>query len=190
LGGAVIGNAGAHDADMASSLLVAEILQQDNVIRSGKIKTDNLSLCETWDVKRLEYSYRSSILKENPGRAIVLSARLRLQSRPIEEIQNKMDVFLAQRKRTQPPGASMGSMFKNPPGDYAGRLIDACGLKGVRSGNAEISPIHANFFINHGNTSARDIWTLVQRAQRTVAEKYGIKLELEIERIGDWQNAA
>ena len=190
LGGAVIGNAGAHDGDMAGSLLMAEILQQDMVIRSGTIKADALSLSETWEMKRLEYSYRSSVLKENPGRAIVLATRLRVQARPVEEIQTKMDGFLAQRKRTQPPGASMGSIFKNPDGDYAGRLIESCGLKGVRVGNAEISPIHANFFINHGNATANDFWALIKRTQRTVAEKFGIRLVLEIERIGDWQNAA
>ena len=80
----------------------------------------------------------------------------------------------------------MGSMFKNPPGDYAGRLIEAAGLKGTRIGEAEISPLHANFFINHGNARARDVQSLVELASSRVAEKFSIHLETEIEFIGEW----
>ena len=80
----------------------------------------------------------------------------------------------------------MGSMFKNPPGDYAGRLVEAVGLKGTRRGDAEISQLHANFFINHGKATATDIWELIELARRTVAEKFGISLELEIELLGAW----
>jgi UDP-N-acetylmuramate dehydrogenase len=80
----------------------------------------------------------------------------------------------------------MGSMFKNPPGDYAGRLVEAAGLKGARRGDAEISQLHANFFINHGKATATDIWELIQVAQRTVKEKFGISLDLEIELLGAW----
>jgi UDP-N-acetylmuramate dehydrogenase len=80
----------------------------------------------------------------------------------------------------------MGSMFKNPPGDFAGRLIEAAGLKGKRIGTAEISPVHANFFINYGQTKAADVRELVNLAQKTVAEKLGVNLELEIELIGEW----
>ncbi len=80
----------------------------------------------------------------------------------------------------------MGSMFKNPPGDYAGRLIEAAGLKGTRVGDAEISSIHGNFFINHGHASAADIGKLIRLAQETVKEKLGVRLELEVELIGDW----
>ena len=80
----------------------------------------------------------------------------------------------------------MGSMFKNPPGDYAGRLIEAAGLKGIRIGNAEISPVHANFFINHGQTKAEDVRALAYLAREAVIEKFGIELEFEIEFVGDW----
>ena len=97
-----------------------------------------------------------------------------------------MDEFVAYRKRTQPPGASTGSMFKNPPGDYAGRLIEAAGLKGVRVGDAQISPLHANFFINLGNASAADFYALIQQARQAVAEKFAVRLDLEIELIGEW----
>ena len=80
----------------------------------------------------------------------------------------------------------MGSMFKNPPGDYAGRLIEAAGLKGTRIGDAEISAVHANFFINHGKASAADIGDLIYIARASVAEKFGVQLELEVELLGDW----
>jgi UDP-N-acetylmuramate dehydrogenase len=80
----------------------------------------------------------------------------------------------------------MGSMFKNPTGDYAGRLIEAAGLKGARIGNAEVSPVHGNFFVNHGDTKASDVRSLIELAQKTVLEKFGINLELEVELIGEW----
>jgi len=78
-------------------------------------------------------------------------------------------------------------MFKNPPGDYAGRLIEAAGLKGVRIGEAEISRLHANFFMNLGQARAAEIAQLIQLARREVAEKFGVQLELEIEMVGEWE---
>ena len=80
----------------------------------------------------------------------------------------------------------MGSMFKNPSGDYAGRLLDAAGLKGTRIGGAEISPVHANFFINQAGAAASDVYDLIQLARQTVLEKFDIELALEIELIGEW----
>ena len=74
-----------------------------------------------------------------------------------------MDGLIAARKRSQPPGASLGSIFKNPPGDYAGRLIESCGLKGYSVGGAQVSPVHANFFINTGSATARDYYALIRR---------------------------
>jgi UDP-N-acetylmuramate dehydrogenase len=97
-----------------------------------------------------------------------------------------MNRFLEHRRRTQPPGASMGSMFKNPSGDYAGRLIEAAGLKGTRIGNAEISTLHGNFFINLGGARAADVRQLIDLASNVVYEQTGIQLELEIELIGTW----
>jgi UDP-N-acetylmuramate dehydrogenase len=76
-------------------------------------------------------------------------------------------------------------MFKNPPGDHAGRLIEAAGLKGSRVGNAEISAVHANFIINRGQTRASDIQALIELARKTVREKCGVELELEIEEVGE-----
>jgi UDP-N-acetylmuramate dehydrogenase len=125
-------------------------------------------------------------LKRSELKAVVLLAELSLKNSTKEEVTVKIQQFSAHRKATQPPGASMGSMFKNPPGDYAGRLIESAGLKGTRIGNAEISPVHGNFFINHGTTKAEDIRALIQLVQKTVKETQGVELELEIEVIGEW----
>jgi len=173
VGGAVFGNAGAHGGDVAGCLIMAEILHQD-----GK--------WSQWSAEEMGFAYRSSRLKREPITATILSARFALAHRPSDEIQKKMDAYAAFRRRTQPPGASMGSMFENPPGDFAGRLIEEAGLKGTRVGDAEISPMHANFFINHGDATAEDIFALIELARKTVAEKFGVELELEIELVGEW----
>ena len=94
---------------------------------------------------------------------------------------------LEYRKASQPlDQPSCGSTFKNPPGDAAGRLIDAAGLKGATEGGAKISEKHANFFVNTGSATAMDLYRLIKRAQDTVAEKFGIKLEPEVHAVGDW----
>lgn len=173
VGGAVFGNAGAHGGDVAGDLKMAEILHHD-----GRK--------ESWPGEAMEYSYRSSRLKREHIVAVILAACFLLQNSTPEQVQQQMDEFSAFRHRTQPPGASMGSMFKNPPGDYAGRLIEAANLKGTRVGQAEISPLHANFFINHGDASATDIYELIVLARQTVAKQFGVKLELEIELVGNW----
>lgn len=172
IGGAVYGNAGAFGGDVAGSLISAELLTEN-----GK---------EIFTVEQMGYGYRTSALKRGEIKAIVLSAEFGLKNSTKEEATVKIQQFSAHRKATQPPGASMGSMFKNPSGDYAGRLIEVSGLKGTRIGNAEISPLHGNFFINHGATRAQDIRALIQLAQKTVKEKQGVELELEIEFVGEW----
>ena len=178
LGGAVVGNAGAHGADMTSNLHVAEILHRIE-------QTPASSAQQTWTQTELAYGYRTSTLKEHPGQSVVLSAWLTLQPSTVADVQAKMDEFVAYRRRTQPLGASLGSMFKNPPGDYAGRLIEAAGLKGARSGGAEISPAHANFFINHADAKAEDLLRLIELAQKEVLRQFGVALELEIELLGE-----
>ena len=174
VGGAVVGNAGAHGGDTAGNLMLAEVLHHTE----GRLQ---------WSPDDLELTYRSSKLKQQPGEAVVLAASFKLSFGQETLIKEKMEEFLTFRKQTQPPGASMGSMFKNPPGDHAGRLIDAAGLKGTRIGNAQISDLHANFFINHGDASATDVYSLIRKAQQVVMEKFGIQLELEIGLFGDWK---
>jgi len=172
VGGAVYGNAGAFGGDMAGNLVWAELLTE-----AGR---------EKFTAEQMGYGYRTSVLKRGELDAIVLSAELSLKNSTKEEATVKIEQFSAHRKTTQPPGASMGSMFKNPNGDYAGKLIEAAGLKGARIGNAEISPLHGNFFINHGTTKAEDIRALIELVQKKVKETQGVELELEIELIGEW----
>jgi len=174
VGGAVYGNAGAHGGDMQHSLKMAKILHANEGIQD-------------WPVEKLAYQYRSSILKRENMPVVILSAIFNVVKTSREEAWEKIKTYQDHRKETQPPGASMGSMFKNPAGDFAGRLIEAAGLKGRRIGRAMISPIHANFMINLDGASAQDIWNLMKIAQDTVKEKFGIILEPEIELVGEFK---
>lgn len=163
IGGAIVGNAGAHGMDVAGSLVMAAILQHD----AGR---------EFWSSERLEYAYRDSWLKRNPGAAVVLNASFQLERSTKEQVKARVSEFTSIRKRTQPKGASWGSMFKNPPGDHAGRLIEAAGLKGLQHGEVQISPQHANFFINLGEAKAEDAWYLIQTVRQEVSRQHGIQL--------------
>jgi len=173
LGGAVYGNAGAFDGDMAGNLISLEVFHRQH----GH---------QTWPVDKMEYGYRTSLLKRAHLPVLILSADLALNHGDPQAIQRKMEQLNTRRRTTQPPGASMGSMFKNPPGDKAGRLIEAAGLKGKSIGNAMISTQHANFFINNGQTKAAEMLALIELAQQAVLKIFGIKLELEVELIGEW----
>jgi UDP-N-acetylmuramate dehydrogenase len=173
LGGAIYGNAGAFGGDIAGNLVSVDMLDR----RQGR---------QVWPMERMEYGYRSSLLKREHPPVIILSAKLALMHADNRTIRVRMDEFSGMRRSSQPAGASLGSMFKNPDGEKAGRLIDNAGLKGTRIGNAEISLQHANFFINHGKTSAKDMKALMDQAQQVVYEKFGIWLEPEIEIIGEW----
>jgi UDP-N-acetylmuramate dehydrogenase len=180
VGGAVVGNAGAWGGDIASTMTSATILGPGGAATS-------------WPVERFQYGYRTSILKEQVrGEAatmqapVVLDARLAVRGEPRDLLETKLAGMMVRRKASQPPGATCGSVFKNPPGDYAGRLIDAAGLKGTRHGGAEISPVHANFIVNLGNATAADVKALVDLAQSRVSSEFGVSLELEIELLGEW----
>jgi UDP-N-acetylmuramate dehydrogenase len=173
IGGAIVNNAGAHGDDMSKSMLDIQLLEP-----AGE---------RTVSQEELAYDYRTSSLKQRTDRRfMVLSAHLALAPSDPEQIQNKMTEFNTYRKRTQPGGASLGSVFKNPPNDYAGRLIEASGLKGYQIGTAQVSPIHANFFLNIGNANASDYYALIQHVQHTVKQQHGVDLELEIELVGEW----
>ena len=175
IGGAVVNNAGAYGSDMAANLIRAELLSPDG---------DRIWQPVEW----FEYDYRTSRLKKQVGKNkwIVLQAELQLVRAPVAEVQARMNEFNERRKASQPPGATIGSMFKNPVGDYAGRLIEAAGLKGYRQGQARISPVHANFFQNLGGATAAEVMALIQTAREAVKNKFGIELELEIEVVGEF----
>jgi UDP-N-acetylmuramate dehydrogenase len=178
LGGAVYGNAGAHGGDIAGVLVSVDalVLQEAGGVRDV-----------VWTNADLAFEYRSSILKRERRACVILGVLLEFTPDDPAAIQARMDDYNAYRKRTQPPGATIGSMFKNPPGDYAGRLIDAAGLKGTQIGGAQISEVHANFFLNVGEASAGDVKALADLARRAVFEQFGVQLELEIELVGEWQ---
>ncbi len=175
VGGAVYGNAGAHGADMATTLKEVEILLPDGRLHD-------------WSVTEMEYTYRSSRLKSENSQAVILSAGLILHPAQPEDIQARLDEYLDKRKTSQPAGASLGSIFKNPEGDFAGRLIEEAGLKGTRIGGAEISSKHGNFFLNDEKAKAQDIYDLIRLAQKKVMEQFGIELETEIELLGSFKD--
>lgn len=176
LGGAVYGNAGAHGGNMAGCLLMAEILHRTE----GRC---------VWPLEKLGYQYRSSIFKRETQPALILAAQIRLQHSTPEAVKEKMAENSARRRASQPTGPCAGSVFKNPEGDYAGRLIEAAGLKGLVRDGVQISPIHANFFLNEEDAPAARIWELITLARKTVAEHSGVKLELEIELLGEFDRS-
>ncbi len=180
VGGAVVGNSGAHGGEMSHILLAATVWEPG---RGSRIYSN----------EEMEYAYRDSILKQeqkkDAPRRVVLSAELELKPEEVDVLMARADGFIAHRKQTQPGGASMGSMFKNPEHYYAGYLIEAAGLKGFQSGHARISDKHANFFINDGEATAEEVRTLIAEAWHTVREHFGVELELEVELVGDWQFA-
>jgi UDP-N-acetylmuramate dehydrogenase len=173
LGGAIYGNAGAYDGDMAGNLISVEVFHR----QYGR---------QTWPKEKMEYGYRTSLLKRTHQPILILSAELALNHGDRQAIRNNMEQFSTRRRLNQPHGASLGSMFKNPPGDNAGRLIEAAGLKGRSIGNASISTQHANFFISNRQTKASDMHALIELTQKAVLDQLGIQLELEVELIGEW----
>jgi UDP-N-acetylmuramate dehydrogenase len=166
VGAAVLTNAGAHGWEMRDSLAWAEVETPEGARRLAPAE--------------LGLDYRTSALK---GRRDVLLTRagLNVRRERLDVIAARIAEFQEHRRRTQPNSPSVGSMFKNPPGDFAGRLIEHVGLKGAREGGATISEVHANFFVNKGGASAADVLALVAEARRKVGARYGIRLELEIE---------
>ena len=176
VGGAVVNNAGAHGRDIDSSLT--------------RTMTYDAVRGERWiEAIDIQYGYRHSWLKARRDRRFfVMSAEFSFERDEPEAVQRRMDHNNDYRRRTQPPGASLGSIFKNPPGDFAGRLIEACGLKGLRVGSVQVSPVHANFFVNTGGgASARDYLELINLVLERVNDAFGIALELEIQTLGDWE---
>ncbi len=174
VGGAVYGNAGAHGSEVSDNFIMAKILHP-------------LEGNQQWTFSQMDFTYRSSALKREDEKFVILSACFKFEVSTVPAARKLMKEYSSQRRMTQPPGASMGSMFKNPPGDFAGRLIEGAGLKGTQIGEAVISPIHANFFINKGGSRAVDIHSLIRLAKQSVEDQFGIKLDLEIELIGDWE---
>lgn len=176
VGAAIVGNAGAHGGSIGDHLVRVELLDSDG-------GTD-------WRPKGdLEFGYRSSRLKGESSEEIVLRAEFELAHDEPANCIARINQYSEHRRRTQPTDPSVGSMFKNPPGDNAGRLIEAAGLKGTRVGRIVVSQVHANFFVNDGGGSAGDVVRLIAFVQERVKERFGVELELEIQLVGAWDKS-
>lgn len=173
VGGAVYGNAGAFGQETHCNLIKADILHR----KTGRSE---------WTCDQLQFTYRASKLKRDAEEAVILSAEFSVEDGDPEEIKKNIKKFRQRRLKNQPPGASVGSVFRNPPDDKAGRLIESVGLKGKKIGGAIISPQHANFIINQGAAKAQDILDLLILARETVEKEHKVQLIPEIEVLGDW----
>lgn len=173
IGGAVFMNAGAYKSDMG--YIVSEI----------KVLTPELEVITMYN-KDLKFKYRSSFLQQNRG-YICLEATIVLKKGDKKVIKELIEERRQKRLMTQPlEFPSAGSVFRNPENDYAWRLIDVCGLKGYKIGGAEVSKKHANFIINSGNATGKDIHDLILYVQKTVKEETGVELKIEQEFV-NWE---
>ncbi|TYO95913.1 UDP-N-acetylmuramate dehydrogenase [Desulfallas thermosapovorans] len=172
VGGALIMNAGANGC------AVGERVRQVTAF-------DYAGNCLTFDAHQLTFSYRHSSLAER--NVIVVGVVLEGKPDRAEEIKQRMEHYLDRRRQTQPleyPNA--GSVFKNPPGDSAGRLIEMAGCKEMRVGNIQVSPRHANFIVNLGGGTAGEVLEIVNRVQNIVEQKCGVKLVMEVQKLGEF----
>jgi len=176
VGGAVYQNAGCWGKEMREVLV--EVC--GFVPGAGKQK---------WGSQELQLGYRTSALREGALKgALVVEATVQLVRGDGEEAKRLMAKLTAERNETQPiKTKNCGSVFKNPTGDSAGRLVQAAGLKGLRQGKAVVSTLHGNFIVNEGGATARDVATLVQRIQAEVKRRFNAELEPEVELVGRWK---
>ncbi|MFQ5804469.1 MAG: UDP-N-acetylmuramate dehydrogenase [Candidatus Methylomirabilales bacterium] len=170
VGGAVRGNAGAAGGSIADYLAAVQLL-----VAEGDLLV--------FSRDQIEFSYRRSSLPEG---CVVLEAVFDLEHGDPVRIRRRVSENLLERNRRQPvEWRSAGSIFKNPPGDYAGRLVEKVKLKGMRVGDACISPKHGNFIINLGNATAVDVLALIDLMRRRVREEMHVELELEVQVVGE-----
>jgi len=166
VGGAIVMNAGAHGGEIGNLVIAVRVMQPDGEVR-------------LLEHKDLSFGYRSSSLR---GGCWLLEAKLSFTTGNKEEIAARIRDNLAKRRAKQPlelPNA--GSVFRNPPGDTAGRLIEAAGWKGRAVGGAQVSEKHANFIVNTGGATAHDVLTLIGKIQSDVESKFGVRLKPEVE---------
>ena len=175
VGGAVYQNAGCWGTELA------EVLTEAEGLMSGRGR-------QTWPREDLDLGYRTSALRHGALRgALITGARIELRPGDGAASRSQMARWTAERNQTQPIRTkNCGSVFKNPPGDSAGRMIDAVGLKGAREGAAQVSEQHANFILNLGGASADQVSRLIERVRCAVRERFEIDLETEVESVGRW----
>jgi UDP-N-acetylmuramate dehydrogenase len=169
IGGAVRINAGAYGGEIFDVLESVDLLTQ---------KGDRIQK----KASQIAHDYRWTELVDSGE--IVCRAVMKLSPSPREAIEERVRSVAAKRRGALPPQANAGSVFKNPPGQFAGKLLEECGLKGIRQGEAEISSRHANVIVNLGEASARDVLELMRLMKRSVVEKFGIELAAEVEILG------
>jgi UDP-N-acetylmuramate dehydrogenase len=175
VGGAVYQNAGCWGTELA------EVLTEAEGLMPGRGR-------QTWPREDLDLGYRTSALREGALRgALITGARIELRPGDGAASRSQMARWTAERNQTQPIRTkNCGSVFKNPPGDSAGRMIEAVGLKGAREGAAQVSEQHANFILNLGGASADQVSRLIERVRCAVRERFEIDLETEVESVGRW----
>jgi UDP-N-acetylmuramate dehydrogenase len=175
VGGAVYQNAGCWGGQLADVLIEAQGFQPGR----GP---------QTWSKEQLALGYRTSALRTGPLRgSLVTGVWLRLAPGDGEAARQQMAHWTEEKSRSQPIRTkNCGSVFKNPNGDFAARLVEAGGLKGARRGGAVVSEQHANFIVNTGDATAADVDGLIKRIQATIWEGYGVALEPEVEWVGKW----
>jgi len=187
VGGAVVGNAGAFEGDVASVLRSATVLEPDGAIVERSAE---------W----FEFEYRGSRIKNRGERGeerrergeergesgwyVVLAATFGLRPSDQKGLAARAGEILEWRRTRHPAGATIGSTFENPPGSHAGYLIEQAGLRGYRIGGAQISEMHGNFLMNTGGATAADVQALIKHARAQVREQFGVELELEVELVG------
>jgi len=158
--------------------------EMKDVVREIELLDGSGCRCLRRRREELDFRYRSLAGLE-PG-SVIVGAVLEVTPSAPERVRSEIDRLLAQRQASQPIDLpSCGSVFRNPPGDHAGRLIEAAGLKGRREGSAQISSVHANFIVNHGGARARDVLALIEQARDAVESSSGIRLEPEVRILGE-----
>jgi UDP-N-acetylmuramate dehydrogenase len=170
VGGAVYMNAGAYGGETKEVLRWAEVYRDSEVVRMSN--------------PELKLSYRRSILHDHPDWVVVRAGYTLAPGDP-EELKARIKEFRAQRMNGSPNRPSCGSTFKRPPGDFPGRVIEAAGLKGTRVGRIEVSPVHANYFVNLGGGTSGEALELMALVREKVRERLGIDLEPEVRVLGD-----
>ena len=170
VGGAVYMNAGAYGSETTEVLDWAEVFRDHEVVRMESTE--------------LDLSYRHSALHENPDWVVLRAGYTLAPGEPLV-LKARIKEFRAQRMNGSPNRPSCGSTFKRPEGDFPGRVIEAAGLKGTRVGRIEVSPVHANYFVNLGGGTAEEALELIDLVREEVIEKLGIELETEVRVIGE-----
>ncbi|HZO75877.1 MAG TPA: UDP-N-acetylmuramate dehydrogenase [Ktedonobacteraceae bacterium] len=202
LGGGVISNAGAHGSNLGEVLAWVEVVDA----RHCTEQAGEAPITRRYQHADLDLAYRHSRFRAErriqfdeqgyplaaPHKLIeppevLMQVGVHLHREEPGKLRAIIEDHKQHRKRTQPPQQSAGSVFKNPPGDYSGRLIEAAGLKGLTRGRARISERHANFIVNVGGASAADVAALIMEAHNRVHEQFGVDLELEVELRGEWR---